>query len=101
MRRWAPIAAFVISVIPAVLCGRPQSGSAVHAKTVRPTIAKYCIGCHRGSSPAAQLDLKSYSTVDAVTRDFGSVGPGDGQAHGEADAAPGGAAAARCDRARK
>jgi len=39
------------------------------AQTVRPFVAKYCFECHSGPSPAAQLDLKSYATVDEVLRD--------------------------------
>jgi hypothetical protein len=39
------------------------------AQTVRPFIARYCIGCHSGETPAAQLDLKAYSTMDTVVRD--------------------------------
>ena len=73
MRRWAPITAFVISVIPAAYAAAPNLDQQF-TQTIRPTITKYCIGCHSGSSPAAQLDLKSYTTVDAVTRDFGRWG---------------------------
>ena len=39
-------------------------------QTVRPFVTKYCIGCHSGTTPAAQFDLKSYTTVDQVTADF-------------------------------
>jgi Protein of unknown function (DUF1587) len=39
-------------------------------QNVRPLIAKYCINCHSGSSPAAQFDLKAYDTMGAVVRDF-------------------------------
>jgi hypothetical protein len=39
-------------------------------ETVRPFVTKYCIGCHSGQKPAAQFDLKAYSTVEAVTRDY-------------------------------
>jgi hypothetical protein len=39
-------------------------------QTVRPFITKYCIGCHSGKMPAAQFDLKSYTTVDSVAADF-------------------------------
>jgi hypothetical protein len=39
------------------------------AQTVRPFLNRYCIGCHSGSTPAAQFDLKAYATVDAVVRD--------------------------------
>ncbi len=40
-------------------------------QTVRPFVTKYCIGCHSGSMPAAQFNLKSYTTLDQVTADFG------------------------------
>jgi len=39
-------------------------------QTVKPFVAKYCIGCHSGQTPAAQFDLKSYTTMDTVTRDY-------------------------------
>jgi mono/diheme cytochrome c family protein len=38
--------------------------------TVRPFVTKYCVGCHSGQMPAAQFDLKSYSTVDSVIADY-------------------------------
>ena len=38
--------------------------------TVRPFVTKYCVGCHSGKMPAAQFDLKSYTSVDMVTEDF-------------------------------
>ena len=39
-------------------------------KTVRPFLTSYCVGCHGGTAPAAQFDLESYSTLDAVVRDY-------------------------------
>jgi hypothetical protein len=39
-------------------------------QTVRPVIAKYCTGCHGGSAPAAQFDLKTYDTMGPVVRDY-------------------------------
>ena len=39
-------------------------------QTVRPFLTKYCIGCHSGKAPAASLDLKAYSNVEAVIRDY-------------------------------
>src|SRR6516162_2551935 len=39
-------------------------------ETVRPFVAKYCSGCHGGSSPAGQLDLKSYASYADVVRDY-------------------------------
>ncbi len=29
-------------------------------QTVRPFVNQYCVGCHSGTTPAAQLDLKSF-----------------------------------------
>jgi hypothetical protein len=39
-------------------------------QTVRPFLNRYCIGCHSGETPAAQFDLKAYSTIDTVVRDY-------------------------------
>jgi hypothetical protein len=39
-------------------------------QTVRPFVEKYCVGCHSGQTPAAQLDLKAYSTMDLVIQDY-------------------------------
>lgn len=38
-------------------------------QTVRPFLAANCISCHSGSSPAAQLDLKSYTTLASTVAD--------------------------------
>jgi hypothetical protein len=40
------------------------------ALTVRPFLTSYCAGCHGGATPAAQFDLRSYSTSAAVIRDI-------------------------------
>jgi hypothetical protein len=39
-------------------------------QTIRPFVTQYCIGCHSGRTPAAQLDLKAYTTMEMVTRDY-------------------------------
>jgi len=39
-------------------------------QTVRPFVAKYCAGCHSGQTPAAQFDIKAYSSMEMVTRDY-------------------------------
>ena len=41
------------------------------AQTVKPFLASYCTGCHSGTTPAAQFDLRPYDTADAVIRDYG------------------------------
>jgi mono/diheme cytochrome c family protein len=38
--------------------------------TVQPFINRYCVGCHSGASPAAQFDLRAYTTVAAVIHDY-------------------------------
>jgi hypothetical protein len=37
-------------------------------RTVKPFVTRYCIGCHSGQVPAAQFDLKVYTTMGMVTR---------------------------------
>ncbi len=67
-----------LRTVPALLalCATSAAGAASpvldrqFTQTVQPFVTKYCVGCHSGNSPAAQLDLKSYSSVDAVVRDY-------------------------------
>jgi hypothetical protein len=42
-----------------------------YAQTVRPFLTSYCVGCHGGATPAAQFDLRPYSTMAAVVKDYG------------------------------
>ena len=37
-------------------------------QTVRPFVTRYCHGCHSGDNPAAQFDLRAYSTMESVVR---------------------------------
>ncbi len=39
-------------------------------QTVRPFIKQYCAGCHSGATPAAQLDLTSFTTLASVVQDL-------------------------------
>src|SRR5438105_15112689 len=39
-------------------------------QTVRPFVNQYCVGCHSGATPAAQLDLKSFATLSSVVQDL-------------------------------
>lgn len=39
-------------------------------QTIQPFVAKYCAGCHSGKTPAAQFDLKSYTAMDMVSKDY-------------------------------
>lgn len=64
-----------VSVLLA-LCAGARSKAATPAlehqfeETVHPFVLKYCAGCHSGKTPAAQFDLKAYSSADKVTADF-------------------------------
>src|SRR6266508_5661634 len=40
------------------------------AQTVQPFLNTYCTSCHGGARPAAQLDLRQYSTVESVVQDY-------------------------------
>ena len=62
-------------------------------QTVRPFVTKYCVGCHSGTMPAAQFDLKSYTSVEMVAEDF-PAGRFDGETDGKGNAAQADAAAA-------
>jgi hypothetical protein len=37
--------------------------------TVKPFVARHCVGCHSGKQPAAQLDLTVYNAMADVVRD--------------------------------
>jgi Protein of unknown function (DUF1592)/Protein of unknown function (DUF1588)/Protein of unknown function (DUF1587)/Protein of unknown function (DUF1585)/Protein of unknown function (DUF1595) len=39
-------------------------------ETVRPFVTKYCVGCHSGEKPAAQFDIKAFSSMEMVTQDY-------------------------------
>lgn len=39
-------------------------------QNVKPFLATYCNGCHANATPAAQFDLRPYSTMAAVVRDY-------------------------------
>src|ERR1700727_320942 len=58
-----------IAALPAVGASTPALDKQFE-QTVKPFVAKYCAGCHSGQSPAAQFDLKAYTTMDMVTHDF-------------------------------
>ena len=40
-------------------------------QTVRPFLNTYCMGCHGTSAPAAQFDMRPYSSMAPVVDDFG------------------------------
>jgi hypothetical protein len=65
----ALLAILVVAIAPYAHAAAPSLDRQFQ-QTVRPFVNKYCIGCHSGSTPAAQFDLKSYGTMDAVMQDF-------------------------------
>ena len=64
------LAAGIVSVwaVPGAVAATPGLEQQF-AQTVRPFLAKYCVACHSGETPAAQFDLKAYSSMDMVVRD--------------------------------
>lgn len=61
----------MLAAIATLAYGAPKNGLDQQLEqTVRPFVSKYCIGCHSGATPAAQFDLKAYTNMDAVTRDY-------------------------------
>lgn len=59
---------FVMAVMKAT--GQSPALQRDFEQIVRPFIQQNCVACHSGSMPAAQFDLRSYTSVDLVTADF-------------------------------
>src|ERR1051326_3664062 len=76
------VARYLRVLIPTVFIGAlaiapvqsaPPSDAALKRQfneTVRPFVTQYCFGCHGTKKPAAQLDLRLYSTMETVTADL-------------------------------
>ncbi len=60
--RGAPTPAVAVERMPQLLEARFRSN-------VHPFIETYCVTCHGGDKPKAQLDLSSYATVDSIAKD--------------------------------
>ncbi len=63
------VAILAIAALPEARAATPALGKQFE-QTVRPFVTKYCAGCHGGERPAAQFDLKSYTSIEMVTRDY-------------------------------
>ena len=63
------LALLVSATLPAVAADSTNL-QAQFDNTVKPFVGKYCVGCHSGTQPTAQFDLKSYTSVDQVKEDF-------------------------------
>lgn len=57
---------------PAIDAAPPADAGVERAftDTVQPFLTAYCTNCHGGEKPAAQLDLRQYSTAESVVQDF-------------------------------
>jgi hypothetical protein len=58
----------IATVIPCAFAAGPTLDQQF-TQTVKPFVTKYCYGCHSGETPAGQLDLKSYTTLDSAVHD--------------------------------
>src|ERR1700680_2726318 len=63
-------ALLVVLAMAAIPGGAAPALDRQFQQTVRPFVAKYCIQCHSGQTPAAQFDLKAYSTLETGPRDY-------------------------------
>ena len=65
--------AFAVTLVLSLHWSASAAGSDLerqYAQTVQPFVAKYCVGCHSGSTPAAQFDLRAYPTLTSVIHDY-------------------------------
>jgi hypothetical protein len=67
---WAGIRLFALGSAAIAIQAADTGLDRQFAETVRPFVAKYCVGCHSGSNPAGQLDLRAYSSYADVVRDY-------------------------------
>ncbi len=58
-----------VAAVPAAFAAGPTLDQQF-AQTVQPFVTQYCIACHSGKTPAAQFDLKAYTSVETVAQDF-------------------------------
>src|SRR5688572_6414842 len=47
----------------------PNPLEAEFKKTVHPFVQRYCVECHGGKEPEAELDLAAYSTFTSILKD--------------------------------
>src|SRR5581483_4228610 len=69
MRKETLVLALGSLVVP-VFGATPSHLDTQLQQVVQPYVTKYCVGCHSGKTPAAQFDLKAYTTMTQVTRDY-------------------------------
>ncbi|MDQ6760271.1 MAG: DUF1587 domain-containing protein, partial [Acidobacteriota bacterium] len=67
---WKPLGVILAFSAAGTASAATSSLERQFTETVHPFIVKYCVGCHSGQMPAASLDLKVYSTIDGVIKDY-------------------------------
>ena len=67
--RTSPVILILLSCLPAMALTTPLL-ERQFTQIVQPYLAKNCAGCHSGKTPAGSLDLKAYTSTDAVIRDY-------------------------------
>ena len=67
--RTSPVILLLLSCLPAMALTTPLL-ERQFTQIVQPYLAKNCAGCHSGKTPAGSLDLKAYTSTDAVIRDY-------------------------------
>jgi hypothetical protein len=74
--RLAPLRAFLLWLFGAISVHSATPGSPTvdyetsFTNTVRPFLETYCVSCHSGAKPKAQLDLSIYASTATVVRDY-------------------------------
>jgi hypothetical protein len=58
------------TLLPSLLAATNPALEQGFTQNVRPFLDQYCVACHSGKTPAAQLDLKSFTNVSSVVQDF-------------------------------
>ena len=64
------LASAAFSPAAATQSSRPEAARRFN-QTIRPFLTQYCMGCHGISTPAAQFDMRPYSSIDKVVDDLG------------------------------
>ena len=73
LARWAGfVLMLTVTAVGSVARGQDEQRAvleAEYARTVRPLLETYCIGCHGGQRPAAQMDLSGFATMASLVED--------------------------------
>jgi mono/diheme cytochrome c family protein len=69
IRLTQPRAAVVLAIVAPCLAATTAELESSFRQTVLPFVNTYCLACHAGANPAAQFNLKQYTSLDTVIRD--------------------------------